>query len=151
MTDNGADIISMSISGSSGSTTLLNAVQYATSRGVVVITSAGNTGDTAQRYPVVYSGVIAVRGSDSADGRYSWSTYGDWVDVAAPGAVPRRCVAAATARFAAPLPPRPRRLALRRCWPAFRARQSRPSRLHFWTRLFRSATSRVGGSTLRQP
>jgi len=29
--------------------------------------------------------VISVAGSDSSDNRYSWSSYGSWVDVAAPG------------------------------------------------------------------
>ena len=87
-TDQGARVISMSLSGSSGSSTLQSAVRYAHDRGVVLLASAGNVGDTAVRYPSGYDEVIAVAGSDSADNRYSWSTHGSWVELAAPGCNP---------------------------------------------------------------
>ena len=78
-------IISMSLSGSSGSLTLENAVKYAHAKGAVVFASAGNTGTADVRYPSGYADAIAVAGSDSNDGKYSWSSYGTWVDIAAPG------------------------------------------------------------------
>ncbi len=86
--DRGAKIINMSLSGSSGSSTLLSAVRYAADRGVVLLGSAGNAGDTAVRYPAGYDEVLAVAGSDSSDNRYTWSTYGSWVEIAAPGCNP---------------------------------------------------------------
>ncbi len=84
-TDNGAKVINMSLGGSSGSTTLQNAVDYAVSHGVVVVAAAGNNGNTARSYPGYYSGAIAVAATDVNDAKASWSTYGSWVDVAAPG------------------------------------------------------------------
>lgn len=84
-TDNGAKVINMSLGGSSGSSTLQNAVNYAASRGVVVVAAAGNNGNTARSYPGYYSNAIAVAATDAGDAKASFSTYGSWVDVAAPG------------------------------------------------------------------
>lgn len=84
-TDHGARVVNISIIGSSGGTTLYEAVRHAHARGVVVVASAGNNGDTALGYPAAYDEVVSVAGSDSADRRATWSTYGSWVDVAAPG------------------------------------------------------------------
>lgn len=84
-TDNGAKVISMSLGGSSGSSTLENAVNYAWSKGVVVVAAAGNNGNTASFYPAYYANCIAVAATDQNDAKASFSTYGSWVDVAAPG------------------------------------------------------------------
>ena len=84
-TDNGAKVISMSLGGSSGSSTLQSAINYAVSRGVVVVAAAGNSGNSAPSYPAYYSGVIAVAASDANDATASFSNHGSWVDVAAPG------------------------------------------------------------------
>lgn len=84
-TDNGAKVISMSLGGSSGSQVLQDAVNYAVANGVVVVAAAGNNGNSARSYPAYYSGAIAVAATDSNDNRASWSSYGSWVDVAAPG------------------------------------------------------------------
>jgi subtilisin family serine protease len=84
-TDHGARIINMSLGGASASSTLQSAVSYAWSKGALVIAAAGNNGTTALNYPAAYDPAIAVAGSDSRDGRYSWSSYGSWVELAAPG------------------------------------------------------------------
>lgn len=83
--DNGAEIINMSLAGSFGSSSLEDAVNYAWSKGVVVVAAAGNSGNTTPMYPAYYTNCIAVAGTDINDARASWSNYGDWVDVAAPG------------------------------------------------------------------
>ena len=83
--DHGARIINMSLGGTVASSTLQNAVNYAWNKGVLLIAAAGNAGTTAYNYPGAYDPVVAVAGSDSRDARYSWSTYGSWVEVAAPG------------------------------------------------------------------
>ncbi len=36
-------------------------------------------------YPAAFPGVVGVAGTDPADVRYTWSTYGSWVRLAAPG------------------------------------------------------------------
>lgn len=83
--DNGAKVINMSLGGSSGSTTLSNACTYAWNKGVVIVASAGNNGNTRPNYPAYYSVCIAVAATDQNDRRASFSTYGSWVDCAAPG------------------------------------------------------------------
>jgi len=84
-TNNGAKVISMSLGGGSGSSTLESAVNYAWNNGVVVVAAAGNNRNTAPVYPGYYSNCIAVAATDQNDAKASFSTYGSWVDVAAPG------------------------------------------------------------------
>ena len=85
--DNGADIISMSLGGSSYSSTLENAVYYAWSNGVVVVAAAGNYGSTTPFYPAAHANCMAVSATNGWDAKADWSNYGDWVDVAAPGVI----------------------------------------------------------------
>jgi thermitase len=83
--DNGAEIINLSLGGSSASSTLEDAINYAWSKGVVIVAAAGNNGDTTPFYPAYYTNCIAVAATDANDAKTSWSNYGDWVDLAAPG------------------------------------------------------------------
>jgi len=84
-TDHGAEIINMSLGAPYDSSALEDAINYAWNKGVVVVAAAGNNGDTAPMYPAHYANCIAVAATDASDARTSWSNYGDWVDVAAPG------------------------------------------------------------------
>ncbi len=84
-TDHGARVISMSLGFTSSSSTLQNAVAYAHNHNVVIVAAAGNYGTTTPIYPAAYSQVLSVAGSDSNDQLYSWSSYGSWVKLAAPG------------------------------------------------------------------
>ncbi|MDP2365418.1 MAG: S8 family peptidase, partial [Ignavibacteria bacterium] len=83
--DNGAKVINMSLGGSSASQTLLDAVNYAWGKGVVLAAAAGNKDSNSPTYPAYYEKVMAVAATDSNDQKASWSTWGSWVDVAAPG------------------------------------------------------------------
>ena len=83
--DNGAKVINMSLGGMFGSTTLKNAVNYAWNKGVVIVAAAGNDGRSLANYPAYYTNCIAVAASDQNDAKASFSNYGSWVDVAAPG------------------------------------------------------------------
>lgn len=60
--DRGANIISMSLGGSSGSSLYLDAIRYANSKGVLVIAAAGNSGPNADTigYPAGYLEAVAV-------------------------------------------------------------------------------------------
>jgi thermitase len=84
-TDHGAKVISMSLGGTSSSSTLQSAVNYALNHDVVVLAAAGNNGSSAPFYPAAYAGVVSVAATQSDDTLYSWSDYGSWVSVAAPG------------------------------------------------------------------
>ncbi|MFC4075689.1 S8 family peptidase [Salinithrix halophila] len=83
--DNGAQVISLSLGASSGGASLENAVNYAWNKGSVVVAAAGNNGTSWPNYPAYYNNAIAVAATDSNDRRAYYSTYGSWVDVAAPG------------------------------------------------------------------
>jgi thermitase len=84
--DNGAHILSMSLGGSGGSQAQLDAVNYAWNNGRLVVVAAGNDGTNAPSYPAFYPNAMAVAATDEADTLTDFSQYGDWVDIAAPGA-----------------------------------------------------------------
>jgi subtilisin family serine protease len=83
--DHGADVINLSLASGNNTSTLTNAVKHARDMGVVVIAAAGNNGSSTRLYPAAYAGVISVAATNTSDDRYSWSNYGSWVRVAAPG------------------------------------------------------------------
>jgi type VII secretion-associated serine protease mycosin len=83
--NNGAKIVNMSLGGTGGSRALMDAINYALSKDVVVVAAMGNEGANAQEYPAGYPGVIAVGATDSSDEIASFSNFGSWISVAAPG------------------------------------------------------------------
>jgi subtilisin family serine protease len=89
--DRGASVINLSLGGPGASATLQSAVNYATSRNVVVIAAAGNDGNngfaaaTTPHYPAACDGVVSVGSTDAAGNHSSFSSYGSWIDVVAPG------------------------------------------------------------------
>lgn len=83
--DHGVRIINVSIGGASASSTLQNAVNYAWNKGALVFASAMNNGTTTPYYPAACTNAIAVAATDSADNRSSFSNYGTWITIAAPG------------------------------------------------------------------
>jgi len=62
-----------------------DAMQYETDAGGVVCCAAGNDGVSSPHYPGAYECVIGVAATGANGSRTSWSNYGTWVDVAAPG------------------------------------------------------------------
>ena len=86
-TDNGADVISMSFGNYNSTNITHDAVDYAHSKGVVLVAAAGNIilNMSRKHYPAAFDNVIAVASTDKNDHRASTSNFGDWVDVAAPG------------------------------------------------------------------
>jgi thermitase len=83
--DNGANVINLSLGGTMASSTLEAAVNYAWSKGVVVVAAAGNNSSSSPFYPASYDNVVAVAATTDLDKLASFSNYGTWVDVAAPG------------------------------------------------------------------
>lgn len=83
-TDQGADVISMSLGGP-GSQTLQAAVRNATANGSLLVAAAGNSGDSTVSFPAGYEEVVSVAATDHNDQRASFSTFNDDVEVAAPG------------------------------------------------------------------
>ena len=83
--DMGANIISCSWGGTSYSQTLYDAIKYAVNNNVMVIAAAGNSNSDSLHYPAAYQEVIAVSATDQNDNKASFSNFGDWVDISAPG------------------------------------------------------------------
>lgn len=84
--DNGAKVINMSLGGSTRSSMMENAVNYAWNKGVVLVAAAGNSNNPSKTYPGAYARVIAVAATNNLDRKASFSSYSSqWVDVAAPG------------------------------------------------------------------
>ena len=83
----GANVINMSLGSTEYSASLDEAVQYAWSRNVVVVAGAGNNGNTQLFYPAALENVISVGAFDEDHRRASFSNYGSWVDISAPGNV----------------------------------------------------------------
>src|SRR5207302_693694 len=83
--DHGAQVINLSLGGPGSSVELANALAYASAKGVVVLAAAGNAGVTTQFYPAADPQVVSVAATTVADNRYSWSNFGSWVRLAAPG------------------------------------------------------------------
>jgi subtilisin family serine protease len=82
--DHGASVISMSLGGGP-SDAVAQAIRYAQSKGVLVVAAAGNGGSSQPFYPAADPGVLSVGATQKTGKLYSWSNYGSWVDVAAPG------------------------------------------------------------------
>ncbi|MEU0702106.1 type VII secretion-associated serine protease mycosin [Streptomyces bacillaris] len=89
--DNGADVINLSLGDDSESAHPDpgedSAIQYALSKGISVVASAGNGGEKGDRisYPAAYPGVIAVTAVDQYGTHASFSTRRWYATVSAPG------------------------------------------------------------------
>ncbi|MBR5278693.1 MAG: S8 family serine peptidase, partial [Clostridia bacterium] len=87
--DNGAKIINMSLGGYSASIAEQEAVNYAISKGCILISAAGNGGNgehaDAKSYPASYEGVVSVASCDGFGERSLFSQYNNKVDIAAIG------------------------------------------------------------------
>lgn len=90
--DNGAKVIVVALSSSTDNPSLKNATEYATSRGALVVASAGNVDPqnpakqhNVPQYPAAYSDALAVTGVDTTGAPSDAVIHGPHIDVAAPG------------------------------------------------------------------
>jgi thermitase len=81
----GANVINLSLGESEYSQSLNDAVQDAWNAGLVIVAGAGNDGTTTPFYPAAFDNVISVAAFDEDHLRPSFSNYGTWVDISAPG------------------------------------------------------------------
>jgi len=80
--EHGAKIINMSLGGGDAGV-VAAAVKYAKENEVLMIAASGNEPD--RRYPALYDEVISVGAVDNTMQRASYSNYGDYLDLVAPG------------------------------------------------------------------
>ena len=83
--DRGVRVINVSIGGTSSSTTLQSAVTYAWNKGALVFACAMNDGVATPNYPAACANAMAVAATDSSDNKASFSNYGSWINISAPG------------------------------------------------------------------
>jgi subtilisin family serine protease len=83
--DMGADAINMSFASSKRSKLLDDALDYAASRGLVLVAASGNSDTEAPTYPASEDEVIAVTALDLNDQKASFANFGRYVDLSAPG------------------------------------------------------------------
>jgi len=83
--DNGAHIINCSW----GSMTYHQSEQLIVNsiyeEGILIVASAGGSGDTTRSYPAGYENVMAVTATDQNDHLTPFAPHGTWIDVCAPG------------------------------------------------------------------
>ena len=86
--DQGASVISLSLGGPGDPGVpefFQSLVDMAVFSGAVCVAAAGNDGDSARTYPAACDNVLAVGATDELNARATFSNWGSWVDVAAPG------------------------------------------------------------------
>lgn len=83
--NNGADIINLSLGGSTNDGAMQDAVNQAHAAGALVVAAMGNANTSSPAYPAAFNNVMAVSATAPDDSRASYSNYGPHVDIAAPG------------------------------------------------------------------
>jgi subtilisin family serine protease len=83
--DHGARVLNISAGIEYPPKAMGDAVRYANQHGVIVVASAGNTPDGADRWPAAYDEVIAVTANDQNGAAADFASYGDFLDLIAPG------------------------------------------------------------------
>ncbi|GAL91708.1 MAG: peptidase S8 [Microcystis wesenbergii TW10] len=83
--DNQADVINMSLGGGGETQVMKEAIEYAYSKGVVIVAAAGNADDNSAAYPARFPHVIGVSAVDASGNKAPYSNFGAGIDIAAPG------------------------------------------------------------------
>src|SRR5688572_30211928 len=83
--NNGANVLNMSFGTHTDARVLREAIEFAKSGNVLLVASAGNDNTATPQYPAAYPGVLAVAATDLLDRKASFSNYGAFVFVDAPG------------------------------------------------------------------
>jgi len=83
--DASAEVISISLGSYFSSSLLKDACQYAWNKGCLLVAAAGNDNIQWRLYPAAYDTVIAVAATNRYDGKASYSNYGSWIELSAPG------------------------------------------------------------------
>ena len=82
---NGAQVLNMSFGTLTDAKVVRDAIEYARAGNVLLVASAGNNNTSAPQYPAAYPGVLAVAATDEEDVKSSFSNFGGYVWVDAPG------------------------------------------------------------------
>ncbi|MBL0385939.1 S8 family serine peptidase [Tumebacillus sp. ITR2] len=83
--DHGAKVINLSLGSASFSQTMQDAINYAYSKGCLIVAAAGNDNSSALHYPGADEHVLCVMATTETNTKATFSNYGSYVDIAAPG------------------------------------------------------------------
>jgi len=83
--DQGANILSNSWGAYEESALLHEVVKYAYEKGALIVAAAGNNAWNIKAFPAGYDEVIAVTATNESDNPASFTNFGNWVELAAPG------------------------------------------------------------------
>jgi hypothetical protein len=86
--DQNVRVISLCWGSDMDSAYLKDLLEKATAKGIVVVAAAGNEPSGNPVYPAAFPGILAVGGSKPDGKPASWSNYGPFVDLTAPGYAP---------------------------------------------------------------
>ncbi|ROU02038.1 hypothetical protein EB809_00620 [Marinobacter sp. R17] len=79
------DVINLSLGSDANSDQLKAAIQRAIDSDIIVVAAAGNQGTSEPVYPAAFPNMIAVGAVDAGRQRASYSSFGTWLDLVAPG------------------------------------------------------------------
>ncbi len=80
-----AEVVNMSLGGLPYLSDLYDLIQTGVDKGVVFVAAAGNGRSSITSYPAAFDNVLAVSAVDGSGELASYSNFGDWIDLAAPG------------------------------------------------------------------
>ena len=81
-----ADIINLSLGGTGSSVAEQSLINEVRAKGIIVIAAAGNENRSIPlSYPAAYNGVVSVSAVNISGSKASYSNFGSYIDVAAPG------------------------------------------------------------------
>ncbi len=83
--DDGAKVINISLGDVVESQALNDEIQDAWNANIVIVAGAGNEGNTNHFFPAAFPNVVSVAAFDEDHRRTNFTTYGNWVDLSAPG------------------------------------------------------------------
>jgi thermitase len=83
--DHGAKVINMSLGNYADANFLHDAIKYAFNKDIVLIAASGNDNSEEPGFPAAYPEVLAVAASDNAKKKATFSNFGDYIGVTAPG------------------------------------------------------------------
>jgi subtilisin family serine protease len=83
----GAQVVNLSMTTPYEDSDLSTAIEWAVGQGVTVTVAAGNQGASSAYPGIATPDAIVVGSVDSLGQRFSWSNYGPWVNVVAPGSL----------------------------------------------------------------
>lgn len=88
----GADIINVSWGSEMVSYSAQSVIASAVAAGITVVAAAGNSNNATVNYPAGYPGVISVAGTNNVDKKHGSSSFGNWIDICAPGELIRSTI-----------------------------------------------------------